>query len=256
MPRPCCGCWRGSARRAGTWCSRLEPRFHLLGAASPGSSHHHGASNAPAPPLALCPPQKEGSEKPVSDQWLDPFVIVGEDDKPVATIEDGEQRRKQGVAAGGSTRGGCVAHGFGGGCINCRACPCLPSHPSHPHHTFPCLALHAPPPPFSLFLPFFLSFLSADDAVVIFNFRADRVIELSKASAPPGFIACVCICAERMAERPGPLRGWPVYAHVAAQHCCPAPYPTAAILPPRRPWSILSSRPLTACASPRRGSWA
>lgn len=52
--------------------------------------------------------RKEGSEKPVSDQWLDPFVIVGEDDKPVGTIED-------------------------------------------------------------------------DDAVVIFNFRADRVIELSKA---------------------------------------------------------------------------
>jgi hypothetical protein len=44
------------------------------------------------PALAFLPllPQKEGSEKPVSDQWLDPFVIVGEDDKPVGTIEDGE----------------------------------------------------------------------------------------------------------------------------------------------------------------------
>ncbi|GAB4815974.1 hypothetical protein N2152v2_003020 [Parachlorella kessleri] len=34
--------------------------------------------------------RKEGSEKPVSDQWLDPFVIVGEDDKPVGTVEDGD----------------------------------------------------------------------------------------------------------------------------------------------------------------------
>lgn len=38
-----------------------------------------------------CCLQKDGSEKPVSDQWLDPFVIVGEDDKPVGTIEDGER---------------------------------------------------------------------------------------------------------------------------------------------------------------------
>jgi 2,3-bisphosphoglycerate-independent phosphoglycerate mutase len=52
--------------------------------------------------------RKEGSEKPVSDQWLEPFVIVDDAGKPVGTIEDG-------------------------------------------------------------------------DAVVIFNFRADRVIELSKA---------------------------------------------------------------------------
>ncbi|PSC70092.1 2,3-bisphosphoglycerate-independent phosphoglycerate mutase [Micractinium conductrix] len=52
--------------------------------------------------------RKDDSDKPVSDQWLDPFVIVGEDNTPVGTVQDG-------------------------------------------------------------------------DAVVIFNFRADRVIELSKA---------------------------------------------------------------------------
>jgi 2,3-bisphosphoglycerate-independent phosphoglycerate mutase len=52
--------------------------------------------------------RKEDSDKPVSDQWLDSFVIVGEDNNPVGTVQDG-------------------------------------------------------------------------DAVVIFNFRADRVIEMSKA---------------------------------------------------------------------------
>ena len=52
--------------------------------------------------------RKEDSEKPVSDQWLEPFVIVDEAGAPVGTIKDG-------------------------------------------------------------------------DSVVIFNFRADRVIELSKA---------------------------------------------------------------------------
>lgn len=40
----------------------------------------------PLPPAL----QKEGSEKPVSDQWLEPFVIVGEDDAPVGTVQDGE----------------------------------------------------------------------------------------------------------------------------------------------------------------------
>ena len=34
-------------------------------------------------------PQKDDSEKPVSDQWLDPFVIVGEDNNPVGTVQDG-----------------------------------------------------------------------------------------------------------------------------------------------------------------------
>jgi hypothetical protein len=49
-------------------------------------------SRLPSCPLArsACFPQKDGSEKPVSDQWLDPFVIVDDDDKPVGTIEDGE----------------------------------------------------------------------------------------------------------------------------------------------------------------------
>ena len=48
---------------------------------------------APASPaLAAAPPQKEGSDKPVSDQWLDPFVIVGEDSSPVGTVQDGEPR--------------------------------------------------------------------------------------------------------------------------------------------------------------------
>lgn len=44
-----------------------------------------------SPRLALWLPQKEGSEKPVSDQWLDSFVIVGEDNNPVGTVQDGEQ---------------------------------------------------------------------------------------------------------------------------------------------------------------------
>ena len=34
-----------------------------------------------------------GEEKPVSDQWLPPFVIVDDDDKPVGTIEDGDAVR-------------------------------------------------------------------------------------------------------------------------------------------------------------------
>lgn len=33
--------------------------------------------------------QKLDTEKPISDQWLDPFVIVDEEGKPVGTIEDG-----------------------------------------------------------------------------------------------------------------------------------------------------------------------
>ncbi len=36
-------------------------------------------------------PQKGGEDgKPVSDQWLPPFVIVGDDKKPVGPIEDGD----------------------------------------------------------------------------------------------------------------------------------------------------------------------
>ena len=31
-----------------------------------------------------------GEEKPVTDQWLPPFVIVDDDDEPVGTIEDGD----------------------------------------------------------------------------------------------------------------------------------------------------------------------
>ena len=31
-----------------------------------------------------------GEATPVTDQWLPPFVIVGDDDKPVGTIEDGD----------------------------------------------------------------------------------------------------------------------------------------------------------------------
>ncbi|WPT17990.1 hypothetical protein PSENEW3_00005992 [Picochlorum sp. SENEW3] len=60
--------------------------------------------------------RKEDSEKPVSDQWLEPFVIVDDAGAPVGTVEDG-------------------------------------------------------------------------DAVVIFNFRADRVIELSKALEYKDFTA-------------------------------------------------------------------
>lgn len=30
---------------------------------------------------------KEAGEKPVSDQWIPPFVIVDDDDKPVGSIE-------------------------------------------------------------------------------------------------------------------------------------------------------------------------
>ena len=58
-------------------------------------------------------PQGSG-DKPVSDQWLPPFVIVDDKDKPVGTIEDG-------------------------------------------------------------------------DAVVLFNFRADRMVEISKAFEYPDF---------------------------------------------------------------------
>ena len=34
-----------------------------------------------------------GEDKPVTDQWLPPFVIVDDDDKPVGTIEDGDAVR-------------------------------------------------------------------------------------------------------------------------------------------------------------------
>jgi len=34
-----------------------------------------------------------GEDKPVSDQWLPPFVIVDDDDKPVGPIEDGDSVR-------------------------------------------------------------------------------------------------------------------------------------------------------------------
>lgn len=59
----------------------LEPEFLLV-------LHIVLIMLIPSGPPAV--PQKEGSEKPVSDQWLDPFVIVDEEGKPVGTIEDGE----------------------------------------------------------------------------------------------------------------------------------------------------------------------
>ena len=34
-----------------------------------------------------------GEDKPVSDQWLPPFVIVDDDDKPVGPIEEGDSVR-------------------------------------------------------------------------------------------------------------------------------------------------------------------
>ncbi len=30
----------------------------------------------------------------MSDQWLDPFVIVGEDNNPVGTVQDGEHTNR------------------------------------------------------------------------------------------------------------------------------------------------------------------
>lgn len=54
-------------------------------------------SRLPASPWL---PQKEGSERPVSDQWLDSFVIVGEDNNPVGTVQDGEH--EQTAASAGS----------------------------------------------------------------------------------------------------------------------------------------------------------
>jgi 2,3-bisphosphoglycerate-independent phosphoglycerate mutase len=41
----------------------------------------------PPPPRS---PQKEDSDKPVSDQWLDPFVIVDAEGAPVGAIHDGD----------------------------------------------------------------------------------------------------------------------------------------------------------------------
>ena len=64
-----------------------------------------------APPHSGC---QGPSADPVSDQYLEPFVIVDDDDKPVGTVEDG-------------------------------------------------------------------------DAVVLFNFRADRMVEISKAFEYPDF---------------------------------------------------------------------
>ena len=37
-----------------------------------------------------CVGWQAGDGKPVSDQWLPPFVIVDDDKKPVGTIEDGD----------------------------------------------------------------------------------------------------------------------------------------------------------------------
>ena len=77
-PYPTCpGCPFLSCRRRSQ-----KTRCRTSGCSGPGSQP------CACPPLSLCP-QKEDSDKPVSDQWLDSFVIVDEEDKPVGTIEDG-----------------------------------------------------------------------------------------------------------------------------------------------------------------------
>lgn len=84
-----------------------------------------------------------GDGKPVTDQWLPPFVVTGEDGKPVGTIE---------VSSSSSTAvTRCYRFGFKpcvieGHCNRCCVC-CLQD----------------------------------GDAVVLFNFRADRMVEISKA---------------------------------------------------------------------------
>jgi hypothetical protein len=40
--------------------------------------------------LSSGPASQAGDGKPVSDQWLPPFVIVDDDKKPVGTVEDGD----------------------------------------------------------------------------------------------------------------------------------------------------------------------
>lgn len=57
---------------------------------------HHRPARICAAPTPPPPTQKDDSDKPISDQWLDPFVIVGEDNNPVGTIQDGKAGWHQG----------------------------------------------------------------------------------------------------------------------------------------------------------------
>lgn len=91
------------ARENAQLCGFVAAGAHAPAPSSPGTSacwfvrSHpcwyarpiHLPTRLPAPPPIFLVPQKEDSDKPVSDQWLDAFVIVGEDGKPVGTVEDG-----------------------------------------------------------------------------------------------------------------------------------------------------------------------
>ena len=89
-PQACtAAAWGGGAKRAKR-SGRAYAHRSGLGTLAPRAS-------APYPP-ALCQPfsppgwpraQKDGSDSPVSDQWLPPFVIVDDAGKPVGTVEDG-----------------------------------------------------------------------------------------------------------------------------------------------------------------------
>lgn len=83
-PTGCAAAARARPRPGGAPAPALPPRWCSHPVALPPCA-------APAPGLLFRPSQqKEDSDKPVSDQWLDPFVIVGEDNNPVGTVQDGE----------------------------------------------------------------------------------------------------------------------------------------------------------------------
>lgn len=95
-------------------------------------------------------PMKSGG-KPVSDQWIPSFVITDKDDNPVGPIEVNNKTP--------------ASHG----------CQCITALDVYVTSTSLTTDLHS-------WSRFSCDCLSQDgDAVVIFNFRADRVVELSKA---------------------------------------------------------------------------
>ena len=78
--------WRGSAWKRWWGVEKASPLLH----AQPSDMRALPARPTPPRPTPAPALQADGSAKPVSDQWLDPFVVVGEDGAPVGTVQDGE----------------------------------------------------------------------------------------------------------------------------------------------------------------------
>ena len=228
------------------------PRARAL----PAAAHHslHPPPTHPPPPLPGTPVAQGTGDDIVSDQWLPPFVIVDGEGKPVGTIEDGA---RLGWAGGWACLLACLLHGLAAVKSSPpirRSRPPTPSPPTPPSHP-PTPPPHPPthpfppnPPPTTTSTP------PAGDAVVIFNFRADRVIEISKAFEYEQFtafdrvrwpkarvvhLAAAGSCAASMGSRPC------VRAFLSGARATPRSHHSPPTHPPRTPHAPPTHPPRT-----------